>query len=113
FAGISLRSECRPLRPRHAHTMPYMEMCGFHNDAARRVATVFEKWNFLIETYLRIRRKNPPPKKIEPLRAFHRRFPLECGGFKPILPFLGGRSDAACRVVIHLYAVPIDNRAPT
>ena len=36
--------------------MPYMEMCGFHNDAARRVATVFEKWNFLIETYLRIRR---------------------------------------------------------
>jgi len=25
---------------------------------------------------------------------------LECGGLKPILPFLGGRSDAACRVVI-------------
>ena len=26
---------------------------------------------------------------------------LECGGLKPILPFLGGGSDAACRVVTH------------
>ena len=38
---------------------------------------------------------------------------LEYGGLQPILPFLGGRSDAACRVVIHLYAIPIDNRLPT
>ena len=27
---------------------------------------------------------------------------LEYGGLKPILPFLGGRSDAACRVVIKI-----------
>ncbi len=33
---------------------------------------------------------------------------LEYGGLKPILPFLGGRSDAARRVVIHLYAIPVD-----
>ena len=31
---------------------------------------------------------------------------LEYGGLQPILPFLGGRSDAACRVVIRLHAVP-------
>ena len=35
---------------------------------------------------------------------------LECGGLKPILPFLGGRSDAACRVVIPLYAIPAATR---
>ena len=29
---------------------------GFPNDAARRVATIFEKWNCLIETYLPVRR---------------------------------------------------------
>ena len=28
---------------------------------------------------------------------------LECGDLKPILPFLGGRSDAACRVAIRLH----------
>ena len=28
-----------------------------NRDAARHVATVFEKWNFLIETYLRTKRK--------------------------------------------------------
>ena len=73
FAGISLRSECRPLRPRHAHTMPYMETCGFHNDAARRVATVFEKWNLLIETSLRARGENLPN---DPIRGLSPRFPF-------------------------------------
>ena len=34
--------------------------------------------------------------------------PLEHGGLRAILPFLGGRSDAARRVVIRLYAVPVD-----
>ena len=29
---------------------------------------------------------------------------MEYGGLKPILPFLGGRSDAARRVVIRLHA---------
>ena len=33
---------------------PYI---AYVNDAARHVATVFEKWNFLIETYLRTRGK--------------------------------------------------------
>ena len=28
----------------------------------RCAATIFEKWNFLIETYLRTRRENPPKK---------------------------------------------------
>gem|GEM_PF-6699170 len=32
--------------------------------------------------------------------AFCRGPLLEYGGLEPILPFLGGRSDAACRVVI-------------
>ena len=32
--------------------------------------------------------------------AFRRGSLLEYGGLKPILPFLGERSDAACRVVI-------------
>ena len=98
FAGISLRSECRPLRPRHAHTMPYTETCGFYNDAARRVATVFEKWNFLIETDLCARSENPP--ELNPYGLFAAVSPLEHGGLKPILPFLGGRSDAARRVGI-------------
>ena len=31
---------------------------------------------------------------------------MEYGGLQPILPFLEGRSDAACRVVIRLHAVP-------
>ena len=76
-----------------------MEPHGFYNDAARRVATFFEKWNFLIETYLPVRRA---PINYCPLRAFRRGSLLEYGGLKPILPFLGGRSDAARRVVIQM-----------
>ena len=41
---------------------------GFPNDAARRIATLFEKWNCMIETDLRASRKKPPIK-IEPIRA--------------------------------------------
>ena len=40
------------------------------------------------------------PKKIDPYGPFAAFSLLEYGGLKPILPFLGGRSDAACRVVI-------------
>ena len=36
---------------------------------------------------------------MEPARGFWRVPLLEYGGLKPILPFFGGRSDAACRVV--------------
>ena len=69
----------------------------------RRVATVFVEYNCLIENYLRARRENLP-RKIDPLQAFCRSPLLEYGCFKPILPFLEGRSDAACRVVIRLHA---------
>ena len=82
-----------------------------NRDAARHVATVFEKWNFLIENDLRARRENPP-KRLNLYRPFAAVSLLEYGGLKPILQFLGGRSDAACRVVIPLYAVPIDNQSP-
>ena len=71
----------------------------FYHDAARRVATFFEKWNCLIETYLRARGERIPIKDC-PLRAFRRGLPFGIRGLKPILPFLRGRSDAACRVVI-------------
>ena len=65
------------------------------NDAARRVATVFEKWDCLIRTHL-----PEEPLKIDPLQAFRRGSLLEYGDFNPILPFLEGRSDAARRIVI-------------
>jgi len=68
----ALRSKCRPLPPPCAYHATH----GDVRFLQRCVATVFEIWNFLIETYLRIRRKNHPPKKIESLRAFRRGFPL-------------------------------------
>gem|GEM_PF-5962825 len=86
------------------------DLCHIHIiDAARRVATVFGKWGCLIETDLRARREKPP-KKIEPIRGLAEAPLGEYGGLNPILPFLGGRSDAACRVVVCLHAFPIDNR---
>ena len=78
------------------------------NDAARRVATVFEKWNCVIESCLPAERERP--QKIEPYRPFAAVSLLEYGGLKPILPFHGVRSDAACRVVIRLRAASIDHR---
>ena len=89
-------------RKPHANPLRFL-----HNDAARRVATVFETCNFLIETDLCARRENLP-RKIEPLRAFRRGSPFGIRRFKSILPFLGGRSDAARRVVILPFAVPVD-----
>ena len=54
FSPIAMRILCTP----HAARLwgPY----GFSNDAARCVATFFERWNCLIETSLRVRRENPP-----------------------------------------------------
>ena len=40
------------------------------------------------------------------MRGFGEGSPLEHGGLKPILPFFGGRSDAACRVVIRSSRLP-------
>ena len=96
-----------PCTPQGSHLW---EFYVFSNDAARRVATVFETCNFLIETDLCARRENLP-RKIEPLRAFRRGSPFGIWRFKSILPFLEGRSDAACRVVILPFAVPVDSHA--
>ena len=54
FSPIAMRILCTP----HASHLwgPY----GFSNDAARRVATFIDKWIFLIETFLPVRRENPP-----------------------------------------------------
>ena len=53
----------------------------------------------MIETDLRESRL-PPKKSLTPYGPFAAFSLLEYGGLKPILPFLGGRSDAACRVVV-------------
>ena len=45
------------------------------------------------------------PKSLTPYGPFAAGSLLEYGGLNPILPFLGGRSDAARRVVIFLHAV--------
>ena len=108
WGGFATRRFPRPspiIRANHTR-IPY----GFHNDAARHVATVFETCNFLIETDLCARRENLP-RKIEPLRAFRCGSPFGIWRFKSILPFLEGRSDAACRVVILPFAVPVDSHA--
>ena len=105
--AIRIAIQMPPIAPPCAYHATH-GLYGFYNDAARRVATVFEKWNFLIETDLRARRENPPPKRLNPYGPFAAVSLLEYGGLKPILPFLGGRSGAACRVVILPFAVPVD-----
>ena len=40
------------------------------------------------------------PKSLTPYGPFAAGSLLEYGGLNPILPFLGGRSDAACHVVV-------------
>ena len=73
-----------------------------NHDAARHVATIFERWNCLIETYLPVRRGSY--KRLMNLSVpFAAVSLLEYGGLNPILPILGGRSDAARRVVILLH----------
>ena len=90
---------CAPVRRRKRHGVVRIATRHYNNhDAARRIATIFEKWNCLIEISLPARRENPP--QLNPCRAFRRGSLLEYGGLKPILPFLEGRSDAARRVVI-------------
>ena len=92
---LPLSPPCVPCAPHACHLWrPY----GFYNDAARRVATVFVKWNRLIEISLPVRRTSY--KRLPPCGPFAAVPLLEYGGLKPILPFFEGRSDAACRVVI-------------
>ena len=59
FAGMALRFKCGHCRL-HAHTMPHVETVILYNDAARRVATIFEKWDCEIKTVLPSRRGKPP-----------------------------------------------------
>ena len=85
FAGmplrIALRSRCCHCRCLHARAMPPMESHVFITEA---------EWEGRV------------PGGGRPFAAVSL---LEYGGLQPILPFLGGRSDAACHVVIHLYAI--------
>ena len=126
FAGmplrVALRSRCRHFRRLHARTIfatrrfprpppspriPCQDPNKPHiNDAARRVATVFEKWDCLIESYLLERRESHLIKGLNPYETFTVVSPLVPGGLNPILPFLRGRSDAACRVVIRPSRLP-------
>ena len=59
-------------------------------------------------------RRECTPIKIAPVRAFAAVSLLEYGGLNPILPFLGGRSDVACRVAIlsTLHCYPPPRRSP-
>ena len=65
------------------------------NDAARRAATHFEKWNCVIKTSLPVR--NASYKRLIPSVSFAAVSLLEYGGLKPILPIPEGRSDATRR----------------
>ena len=105
FAGMALRSKCRPLPPPYVYHATHGDP-GFYHDAARRVATFFEKWNCLIETYLPVRRGFY--KRLNLSGPFAAVSLLEYGGLNPIPPFLRGRSDAACRVATLPFAVPVD-----
>ena len=53
---------------------------GFYHDAARRVATVFEKWNCKIETCLPARRRKALYKRLTPYGPFAVVPLLEYGG---------------------------------
>ena len=92
FSLVAMRIPCTP------HAAHLWGIYGFHNDAARRVATVFENLNCVIEISLPVRRTSY--KRLTPYGPFAAVPLLENGGFNQILPFLGGRSDAACCVVI-------------
>ena len=78
------------------------------NAAARRVATVFENFNCVIKISLPVKRL--PYKLLPPSGSLAAVSLLEYGDLNHILPFSEGRSDAACRVVIPPFAVPIDAR---
>ena len=80
----------RPYSTAPAESIKSMSIKGSYiayvNDAARRVATFFEKWDCLIETDLRTSRL--PKKRLNPYGPFSAVSPLEYGGLKPILPIL-------------------------
>ena len=69
---------------------------------ARCVATIFERWNFLIKPSLPLEKEDH--NRLTPPGPFAAVSLLEYGGLNPILSSLGGRSDAARRVVIQMPA---------
>ena len=76
---------CAPVRRRKRHGVVRIATRHYNNhDAARRIATIFEKWNCLIETYLPVRRENPP--QLNPCRAFRRGSPFGIRRFKSYSP---------------------------
>ena len=108
--GFHCASHCDPNVAHcrlHTRTMPHMETPVF--TTTRHAASLRSSNNCkcLIETFFIARGESPLHKRLNPCGAFGRVPLLEYGGLKPILPLLGGRSDAACRVVIRLHAVPV------
>ena len=103
FAGRALRSASRPkaasMRVPCHHACPH-EPVFF--TTTRHAASLRSSNNCkcLIETFFIARVKSPLHKRLNPCGLFSAAPLLENGGFNQILPFLGGRSDAACRVVI-------------
>ena len=101
-----MRSASRPKaahgRHRHARTMPHMETPVF--TTTRHAASLRSSNNCkcVIEIFFIARGESPLHKRLNLHGPFGRVPLLEYGGLQPILPFLEGRSDAACRIVIHL-----------
>ena len=62
FSLVAMRIPCTP------HAAHLWGIYGFHNDAARRVATVFENLNCVIETSLPVR--NASYKRLTPYELF-------------------------------------------
>ena len=94
ISPISPSSPCAYHAPRMPHT--YVGSTVFTTTRHAASLRSSKNLNCVIETSLPVRNasyKRLPPPGLSPRS-------LENGGFKPIFPFLGGRSDAACRVVI-------------
>ena len=71
-ATLGLPLQLLPYQERNGQSRQMFDMgfssAAYKNDAARRVATVFEKWNCMIENSLPAR-GGRPPIKIEPVRG--------------------------------------------
>ena len=69
-AGNFRPAPTAPPLPRISYQTPLMarNVMPFYHDAARRVATVFEKWNCLVERA--VPTKGPPHKRLTPYGSF-------------------------------------------
>ena len=105
--AIQMLSHCRryahtvhPACPSPKETLWFLQQRG----TPRRYG--LREMELVIETSLPVRRISY--KRLSPPPGLSPRSLLEYGGLNPILPVLGERSDAACRVVILPFAVPVD-----